>query len=199
MEIKCAFGEVSPLHKLQPHPKNPNEHPEAQIDLLAKIIDYQGIRHPIVVSRRSGFIVAGHGRLLAAKKLEYDSFPVDFQDFESEAQEYAFVVSDNSLAELSALNRKQIGEDILDFGPDFDLELMGIPDFVIDPSEAAFPELDENEPQIQQMTFTVSAEQKQTIDEAIKKAKAQSPCEDEINENKNGNALYYVATKFCVS
>ena len=55
---------------LVPHPRNPNKHGDNQIALLAKIIGNQGWRNPIVVSERSGFIVAGHGRLGAARVLE---------------------------------------------------------------------------------------------------------------------------------
>lgn len=135
MKVKCAYTRVVPLSKLIPHKDNPNKHTQEQIDLLAKIIEHQGIRNPIVVSKRSGFIVAGHGRLQAAQKLNYDSFPVDYQDFESEAQEYAHMTADNAIAELATLDRKQIGEDILNFGPDFDLEFLGIPDFKIEPSD----------------------------------------------------------------
>ncbi len=95
--IKCTYAELVPIHKLQPHPENPHKHSGQQIERLAKLIDYQGIRHPIIVSKRSGFIVVGHGRLMALKKLNVSVVPVDYQDFENEAQEYAFIVSDNAI------------------------------------------------------------------------------------------------------
>lgn len=57
------------IEKLVGNPRNPNKHPQNQIELLAKIIKAQGWRNPIVVSRRSGFVVKGHGRLEAARLL----------------------------------------------------------------------------------------------------------------------------------
>ena len=81
--IFCAHTEIVETEKLIPNPKNPNRHPEAQIKLLAKIIKAQGFRNPIVVSKRSGFVIKGHGRLDAAKLLEMLTVPVDFQELEN--------------------------------------------------------------------------------------------------------------------
>jgi hypothetical protein len=67
--VNCAFDELVPLEKLVPNPRNPNQHPQSQVALLAKVIAHQGWRSPVVVSTRSGFIVAGHGRYEAAKVL----------------------------------------------------------------------------------------------------------------------------------
>ena len=69
MDIKCTYKDLVALENLAPNPRNTNRHPEKQISLLANIIEYQGIRHPIIVSKRSGFIVACHGRIEAAKRL----------------------------------------------------------------------------------------------------------------------------------
>ena len=121
------------VSQLVPHPKNPNHHPEEQIERLANIIEFQGWRHPIIVSTRSGFIVSGHARLLAAAFLGLAEAPIDLQDFTSEAQEYAHLVADNAIAEFfSKTNLKQINLDIVDLGPDFDLEMLGIKDFTLD-------------------------------------------------------------------
>ncbi len=129
MKINCAHDELIELHKLQPNPKNPNKHPDQQISLLAKIIDYQGQRSPIVVSNRSGFITKGHGRLMAIKSLGWNKAAVDYQDYDSEAQEYADMVADNKIAELAETDMAMVNVDALDLGKDFDLELLGIPDF----------------------------------------------------------------------
>lgn len=79
--VQCAYSELREPSSLVPHPKNPNGHPEEQIRLLAKIIRHQGWRNPIVVSARSGFVVAGHGRLEAALLLGAVDVPVDVQEF----------------------------------------------------------------------------------------------------------------------
>jgi len=57
------------IEKLVGNPSNPNKHPQKQIELPDKIIKAQGWRNPIVVSKRSGFVVKGHGRLAAARLL----------------------------------------------------------------------------------------------------------------------------------
>jgi ParB-like chromosome segregation protein Spo0J len=67
--IYCAYDENADITTLVPNPRNPNMHPQKQIELLAKIIKNQGWRAPITVSNRSGFVVRGHGRLLAAQLL----------------------------------------------------------------------------------------------------------------------------------
>jgi hypothetical protein len=77
IEVHCAYDELVSLEKLVPNPRNPNTHPENQIRLLAKIIEAQGWRAPITVSKRSGFIVRGHGRLEAARVLKCESAPVE--------------------------------------------------------------------------------------------------------------------------
>lgn len=67
--IFCAHTELVDIDKLVENPRNPNTHPESQIALLAKIIRAQGFRNAIVVSKRSGFVTKGHGRLSVAKSL----------------------------------------------------------------------------------------------------------------------------------
>lgn len=101
MNFKCAHTEIVDIHKLQPNPKNPNKHPAKQIELLAKIIDYQGQRAPIVVSKLSGFVVKGHGRLEALAKLGWDKAAVDYQEYANAAMEYADMIADNKIAELA--------------------------------------------------------------------------------------------------
>ena len=126
MQVNCAHKELVPLHKLVPHPRNPNTHPDDQIRLLVKIIDYQGWRNPIVVSNLSGFIIKGHARLMAAQQLGHTEAPVDYQDYTDEAQEWADLIADNRIAELAILDRP-IAKDLLeemDIG-DFDMELTG--------------------------------------------------------------------------
>ncbi len=102
--VFCAHTNMVEIEKVIPNPRNPNKHSEKQIALLAKIITAQGWRAPITVSTRSGFIVRGHGRLLAARKLGLAEVPVDYQDYETEAAEWADLIADNRLSELSELD-----------------------------------------------------------------------------------------------
>jgi hypothetical protein len=147
------------------------------------------VRHPIIVSKLSGCIVAGHGRKLAGIKAGMTEMPVVFQDFESEMAEYAFLQADNAIALWAELDLSGINSDIPEFDPDFDIDMLGINNFTIDPQEVDLPELDANDPDCQQVTFILSNEQKDILDEAMDKAKEKEDCTDEINQNKNGNIL----------
>lgn len=135
MKINCLFDELLDIGKIFPHPKNFNKHPENQIERLAKILDYQGWRYPIKISKRSGFITSGHGRLSAAIKNKWEKVPVNYQDYESEEQEIADLASDNAIAGWSDLDLALINSEMINLGPDFDVDLLGIEDFKIDLSE----------------------------------------------------------------
>ena len=126
MKTLCAFDEMRPLETLVENPRNPNQHPPRQLQLLADILKFQGWRQPIVVSKSSGFIVKGHGRLQAAKLAGFTEAPVDLQAYENEAQEHADMIADNKLAELSDFDGRVLKDLIqeLDTG-ELDLELLG--------------------------------------------------------------------------
>lgn len=98
IEVWCSYDKLMPVGELKPNPRNPNTHPQRQVELLAKNIRYFGWRQTITVSKRSGLIVSGHGRLMAAKHLRVEVVPVDYQDFNDENDELAVLVADNRLA-----------------------------------------------------------------------------------------------------
>ena len=126
LPVFCAYDELVPTEELVGNPRNPNQHPDAQIELLAKIIAAQGWRAPITVSTRSGFVVRGHGRLAAARLLGADVVPVDHQDYASEASEWADLIADNRIAELAEPDLPLLKDllEELDTG-EFDLDLTG--------------------------------------------------------------------------
>lgn len=135
MQIKSKEIQIVDIDSLIPNPKNNNKHPPEQIERLSKLIEYQGFRNPLVVSNRSGFVLCGHGRIEAAKKAGLKQVPVMFQDFENEAQEYAYLTSDNAIASWAELDLSAVNTEMLDLGPDFDIDLLGIKEFVIEPIE----------------------------------------------------------------
>jgi len=144
MRIMCAYNKLEYLRNLKPNPRNPNKHSEDQIKLLAKIMNMQGIRAPIVISNRSGLIIKGHARLEAAKLLNYQQYPCDYQNYEHEDMEYADMVADNKIAELAESDDDVIQSIALDLGPDFDLDLFGIPDFKVSGVDTLPPDKDED-------------------------------------------------------
>ncbi len=134
LKVLCKYDAIQSIDAFKPHIKNRNHHSDEQIERLAKLIQYQGIRAPIVVSSRSGFMVKGHGTLLAIQKAGGTDAPYVTQDFDDELQEYAFVQSDNSIAQWAELDLSGINADIGDLGP-FDIELLGLKDFTVEPAD----------------------------------------------------------------
>ncbi len=124
--VWCAHDAIVDITSVIPNPRNPNKHGDKQIALLAKIIRAQGWRSPITVSKRSGFVTKGHGRLLSAQVLNVEAVPIDYQDYANEAAEWADVIADNRLAELAEPDMPAIKDLLqeLDTGA-FDLELTG--------------------------------------------------------------------------
>lgn len=148
MEIKSKDIELVPVGELSYHPKNMNKHTEDQINRLIKLIEYQGFRNPLIVQRGTNLVVAGNGRLEAAKKMGLEKVPVSYQEFASQEQLYAYMVSDNAINADQwggGLDLSQINLDIQDLGPELDIDMLGIKDFVVEPIEKFDPQSDEDE------------------------------------------------------
>ncbi len=139
-----TFDEMLPLSKLKKSKHQRNKHPQDQIIRLAKIMEAHGVRHPIHISRLSGQVCFGHGRWEAAKLNKYTEYPIVYQDFKDDDEEYACVQSDNAIASWAELDLAGINLDIVNLGPDFDIDLLGIKDFVLEPADK-HPGCDEDE------------------------------------------------------
>lgn len=129
--VMCAYDKLVDIVDVIPNPRNPQKHTDRQIDLLARVIKSQGWRTPITVSKRSGFVVRGHGRLMAAQKLGAQYVPVDYQDYENEAQEWADLVADNRIPKLAETDEdmlKDLLQEIQDGAFDIDLDITGFTD-----------------------------------------------------------------------
>ncbi len=114
-----------PVDQLIPYARNSRTHSDAQIAQIAASIREFGFLNPIIVDGDSG-IIAGHGRVLAARQLGLDMLPCIEADHLTDAQRKAYVLADNKLA-LNAgwdndLLRVELGE-LGELG--FDLELTG--------------------------------------------------------------------------
>lgn len=109
--VFCSYDEIVPIGQLQPNPQNPNQHNEQQVKLLGEIIRSTGWRAPITVSKRSGLIVKGHGRRLAAIDARLAWVPVEYQEYATEAEEYADLLADNRIAELAEMDNDKLSDD----------------------------------------------------------------------------------------
>lgn len=146
IKIHCKYDELIDPKNLKIHPKNRNKHGQDQIDRLAEMYKYHGVRHAIIVSRRSGKIVAGHGRRLAALRAGIEAMPVVFQDFDTEESEYSFIQADNAIALWADLDLSGINSDLADLGPDFNIDMLGIHNFALDIADKEFNPSDDAEP-----------------------------------------------------
>lgn len=106
-EVHSSAWSIVDPKELKPHPQNPNEHPQGQLDYYAAIIGYQGWRQPIRVSKRSGFITKGHGAWLTALDRQWPTVPVEYQYYADEAAELSDLLADNNLARMSQLNEQK--------------------------------------------------------------------------------------------
>lgn len=203
--VHCAHDRLALVTELRPHPKNPNQHPPEQVTLLAKIIAHQGWRAPVVVSKRSGFIVAGHGRLLAALELGLERVPVNDQEFASDADELAHLAADNRIAELAETDGAKLKDLLLELDTGaFDMDLSGFDggelERVINYFKAesvTAPTLADGDRQpFRQCTFTVHDSQFAEIETAMRTAKAAGGGASDVNENSNGNALAWICQEF---
>lgn len=73
--------------------------------------------------------------MIAAKELEMKQVPVMFQEFDDEAQEYAHMTADNAVQQQSIIDFKKVNESFPDFGPDFNVDMLGIKNFTLDISD----------------------------------------------------------------
>ena len=97
----CSAAQLTltyrPVASLVPDPRNARTHPRRQIDQIAASIRAFGFANPILVDP-SGGIIAGHGRLLAAKALGLVEVPTIALPHLSEAQQRALRLADNKIA-----------------------------------------------------------------------------------------------------
>jgi DNA modification methylase len=113
------------VSKLIPYAKNSRTHDDAQIAQLAASIKEFGWTNPILVDGDKG-VIAGHGRLLAARKLGYDKVPVIELKHMTEAQKRAYVIADNKLALNAGWDNNFLALELQDLkDQDFDLTLLG--------------------------------------------------------------------------
>ena len=139
---------MQPIAALQAARRNARKHSQKQIAQLAASISEFGFTQPVLTDDK-GRIVAGHGRLEAAKLLGMTLVPTLPLSNLSEAQLRAYAIADNRLAEISAwdddLLKLEIGE--LEAIVPFDLEITGFStgelDVILDPPSAADARLDE--------------------------------------------------------
>jgi site-specific DNA-methyltransferase (adenine-specific) len=177
---------------LIPYINNPRNNDDS-VGLVASSIKNFGFKVPIVIDSKNE-IVAGHTRLLAAKKLNMDKVPCIIADDLDDNQVKAFRLADNKVAEFSKWDDELLwteisqidGLDMTEFGFEmFDAENFGL-DFSLPDGEKK---------PLQQITFTLSDEQAEFIKEQLKHIDIDQQ-DNYSNENRNGNAIYGIVKQW---
>jgi site-specific DNA-methyltransferase (adenine-specific) len=121
-----------PIDRLVPYAKNSRTHSEEQIAQIAASIKEWGFTTAVLVDEKGG-IIAGHGRVLAARKLGIDTLPVMVATGWTEPQKRAYVIADNQLALNAGWNMEMLKTEIDGLKlEDFDIDLLGFEDGFLD-------------------------------------------------------------------
>jgi len=129
MDVKI---EKISIAKLIPYASNSRTHSDAQVAQIAASIREFGWTNPILVSDKND-IIAGHGRLLAARKLGMEEVPAIILDHLTKAQQRALVIADNQLALNAGWDMNMLKAEIEDLNlENFNLELLGFDDDFLD-------------------------------------------------------------------
>jgi DNA modification methylase len=124
--------ELIPVEALEPYARNSRTHSAAQIEQLAASMREFGFTNPVLVDETGG-IIAGHGRVLAAKSLALAAVPCIRLSHLSDAQKRAYVIADNQLALNAGWDDAVLQMEVQALGAvDFDLSLLGFDTAALD-------------------------------------------------------------------
>ena len=117
--------ESLPIERLIPYARNSRSHSEAQVAQIAGSIREFGFTNPVLIDAEDG-IIAGHGRVMAARKLGLEKVPCIRLAHLSETQKRAYIIADNKLALNSGWDEEMLALELAELREvDFDLDLTG--------------------------------------------------------------------------
>jgi hypothetical protein len=194
--------ETVPIGSLLPDPSNERLHGEKNIAAIKGSLAKFGQVEPLILNKRNGVLIGGHGRLEAMKQLGMTEAQIVHVDLDN-TQAAALRVALNRTAEIAEWDLSALQETLRGLQSDaFDLEEIGfdagdLKDFGLGIDESFLPNIEDVDPPgFQNVTFILSNEQKETIDRAIGVAKDMGEFIGTGNENSNGNAIARVAEFF---
>lgn len=122
---KIAKVQEVTLSNLKPYEKNAKIHGTGQIEKLKASIEEFGFLTPCLIDENYN-IIAGHGRVMAAKDLGMETVPCVFIEGLTEAQRKAYILADNRLGELGEWDMELVNSELMELQDmDFDIELTG--------------------------------------------------------------------------
>lgn len=149
-----------PVEKLVPYVNNARTHSPEQINKLRSSLREFGFINPVIIDRDFG-VIAGHGRILAAKEEGIKEVPCVFADHLTEAQKKAYIIADNRMAMDAGWDEELLRVEIEALQAEaFDLSLTGF-------DEGELADLFGDDPDVKEDDFDVDAElEKPTISKA---------------------------------
>jgi hypothetical protein len=122
------------IGELTAYENNSRTHSDEQIGQMVASINEFGFTNPILINPNNR-IIAGHGRVMAAKEMEMDKVPCVILDGLTEAQEKAYVIADNQIALNAGWDQAMLQLEVADLKEfDFDLDLLAFESFDFDGS-----------------------------------------------------------------
>ena len=112
---------------LKPDPRNPRVHTDKQVRQIAQSIESFVFNVPLLIDDQQQ-VIAGHGRLMAARKMGWDTVPTIKLGHLTDSQRMAFLIADNKLTENGSWDERMLGEQLKilsELELDFDLEAIG--------------------------------------------------------------------------
>ena len=186
-----------PIGCVKLNDKNPRFIQDAEFKKLVKSLqDCPQLfdARPLLCSDRTGelIILGGNMRYRAALELQWKTVPVIIMRGLTEAQEKEIIIKDNGA--FGEWDLQVLAADWAELPLD---EWGGVSDWMAQIDTVTAPELRNGDrAPFQQMTFTLHDEQAEELNAAIKKAKNEGGGQSAVNENSNGNALYFIAQRF---
>ena len=144
MDINFEYRNVN---ELIPYVRNARTHSEEQVAKLAGSIKEFGFINPVVISDDGG-VLAGHGRIMAARKLGIDRVPCVVESHLTEAQKRAYILADNRLALDAGWNEELLAVELKELKDgNFDLDVVGFsPDEIDAYTQEIIDDIDDEEP-----------------------------------------------------
>lgn len=144
--------EMVSTNKLIPYVNNARTHSAEQVNKLRSSLREFGFVNPVIVDKDYG-IIAGHGRVLAAKEEGIDEVPCVLVDYLTEAQKKAYIIADNRFAQDAGWDEELLRIEIESLqGEDFDISLTGF-----EADEIADLFKDGNDKEVQDDDYDLSA------------------------------------------
>ena len=124
--------QMQSVKDLIPYARNTRTHNEEQVGQIAASIKEFGFTNPILVDK-DNMIIAGHGRVMAANKLNLSEVPTICLDYLTEAQKKAYIIADNRLALNADWDYEMLKVELKELDDlEFDINLLGFEDKEID-------------------------------------------------------------------